>query len=278
MTAPLLAVRDLAVVYRRRGRVSRVLDGVSLELDAGTTLGLVGESGSGKTTIGRAILGLAPIEAGEIRLNDREIGSATRAERRALASELQVVFQDPYSSLNPALTIEQILGEPLRAQGRADARARVAELLDRVGLPSNSLGRLPSEFSGGQRQRIAIARALALSPALVICDEPTSALDTTTQERVLALLKEIQAETNVAYLFISHDLGVVREMSDRIAVLRGGEIVEEGDAEEVSLRPKHPYSQRLQLATPVPDPIAQRRRRERRREVLAAMESESALP
>ncbi|MFJ6651507.1 ABC transporter ATP-binding protein [Microbacterium sp. NPDC091313] len=265
MTGPLLVVSDLTVTYRRRGRENRVLDGVSLELEAGRTLGLVGESGSGKTTIGRAILGLAPIASGAVRLRGKDISRATRAERRGLASELQVIFQDPYSSLNPALTIEEILSEPLRAAGRAAAKTRVAELLDRVGLPSDSLRRLPSEFSGGQRQRIAIARALAMSPALIVCDEPTSALDTTTQERVLVLLKEIQAQTDVAYLFISHDLGVVREMSDRIAVLRGGEIVEEGDAEQVSLNPRHPYSRRLQLATPVPDPVAQRARRELRR-------------
>ncbi|WP_079055749.1 ATP-binding cassette domain-containing protein [Streptomyces caeruleatus] len=265
-----LQVTDLRVAYgRRRGRVE-VVKGVSLAIAPGETLGMVGESGSGKTTIGRALLGLAPVAGGTITFRGQDITSLPRSRRRALARDIQVVFQDPYSSLNPSMTIEDILVEPLRVAGVADGRTRVRELLEQVGLPDDAGERYPNEFSGGQRQRIAIARALALRPGLIICDEPTSALDLTTQAKVLGLLRRIQRETGAAYLFISHDLGVVREVSDRIAVLREGAIVETGDSEQVSLRPAHPYTRRLQLATPVPDPDVQARRRQRRRELMEA--------
>jgi ABC-type glutathione transport system ATPase component len=262
----LLEVRDLDVVYRGRGlprRAVQVLRGVDLDIRPGETVGLVGESGSGKTTLGRAILGLAPVSAGTVSLDGVDITHASRSARRRLASGVQVVFQDPYSSLGPALTIGDTLAEPLRARGvsRGDADARIRELLDLVHLPADAAGRLPREFSGGQRQRVAIARALALEPRLIVCDEPVSALDLTTQRRVLDLLLEVQERTRVAYLFISHDLDVVRVMSHRIAVMYRGEIIERGDAARVSTTPEHPYTQRLLLASPVPDPAAQAERR-----------------
>ena len=269
MIGPLLEVRDLVVEYPRKGfRAApfRAVVGVSLEVSRGETLGIVGESGCGKTTLGRAILGLTPVAAGDVRYHGQDITHLARRERRRLATEIQVVFQDPYSSLSPTMTIEAILTEPLRAAGvpAAEAAARVAELLDGVGLPTSARSRLPREFSGGQRQRVAIARALALDPKVVICDEPVSALDLSTQARVLDLLIDIQRRTGVAYLFISHDLSVVRYVSHRVAVMRRGEIVEQGDAEQVTDDPRHPYTRRLLLAAPSADPDLQRQRREQR--------------
>ncbi|WP_159499882.1 ATP-binding cassette domain-containing protein [Microbacterium sp. 18062] len=271
----LLEVTDLVVEYPGkglRGKPFRALKGVSLDIRAGETVGLVGESGSGKTTLGRAVLGLAPVTEGSIRFEGREIGQLGRRERRKLSQDIQVVFQDPYSSLNPSMTIEQILAEPLTAGGTGakDAGARVRELLDRVGLPSDARSRLPREFSGGQRQRIAIARALALDPKLIVCDEPVSALDLSTQARVLDLFIEIQERTGVAYLFITHDLAVVRHVSHRVAVMYQGELVETGDGDQVTARPQHPYTQRLFLAAPVPNPDEQRKRREARRALAAS--------
>ncbi len=274
MDDPLLTIRDLEVTYRARRRAVTVIRNVNLEIGTGETLGLVGESGTGKTTIGRAILGLAPVSGGSISFNGTDITHLDRRSRRQFATRIQVIFQDPYSSLNPAMTIESILTEPLRVAGIPQGRERVRDLLTKVGLPSDAGSRFPREFSGGQRQRIAIARAMALNPKIVICDEPTSALDVTTQARVLTMLKEIQSEIDVSYLFISHDLGVVRDMSDRIAVLRRGEVVEIGDAEQVSARPRHPYSRQLQLATPVPDPD---RQAERRRLRLAHVRESSTV-
>jgi len=216
-----------------------------------------------------------PVTGGKITYDGNDISHLHRKERRALSSEIQVVFQDPYSSLNPSLTIEQILAEPLQARGVASATAktRVRELLDQVGLPSDARSRLPREFSGGQRQRIAIARALALDPKLIVCDEPVSALDLSTQERVLDLFIEIQERTGVAYLFITHDLAVVRHISHRVAVMFRGEIVENGDGDQVTARPEHPYTQRLFMASPVPDPDKQKVRRVERR---ALLDSETA--
>jgi peptide/nickel transport system ATP-binding protein len=232
---------------------------------------LVGESGSGKTTLGRAILGLAPVTAGNIFFEQKDISHATRTERRALSRDIQVVFQDPYTSLNPSMEIGQILAEPLQIQGMGatESRARVAELLDQVGLPSDALQRLPREFSGGQRQRVAIARALALSPKLIVCDEPVSALDLTTQARILDLFLQIQKDTGIAYLFVSHDLDVVRHISHDVAVMYKGEIVEQGPSQKVTLKPDHPYTQRLLMASPVPDPDRQAVRREERRKLMA---------
>jgi ABC-type oligopeptide transport system ATPase subunit len=273
MTEPLLAIDDLVVEYPVKGLRAapfRALKGVSLTIAPGETLGLVGESGSGKTTLGRAVLGLAPTTAGSIRYGGRDIGRLGRRARRALSSDIQVVFQDPYSSLNPSMTIGRILAEPLSARGMPAkvATRRIGDLLDSVGLPSDAAGRLPREFSGGQRQRVAIARALALEPKLIVCDEPVSALDLSTQARVLDLLIEIQERTGVAYLFISHDLSVVRHISHRVAVMYSGEIVETGDAEQVTSRPEHPYTRRLFLAAPVPDPDRQRERRLERRALV----------
>ncbi|BBH63317.1 ABC transporter ATP-binding protein [Actinoplanes sp. OR16] len=271
MSEPLLRVTDLVVRFPGRHKsFTTVIDGVSFDLAAGQTLSLVGESGSGKTTIGRAILGLAPVSEGTVALRGETISNVSRARRRELARDVQVVFQDPYSSLNPAMTVGDILVEPLTAAGVTGGRERVRELLDAVGLPADAAGRYPREFSGGQRQRIAIARALALDPAVIVCDEPTSALDVTTQARVLRLFKQIQERTGVAYLFISHDLGVVNDISDRIAVLYRGKIVEMGDAGQVASAPRHEYTRRLQMAAPIADPRKQRERREMRRALLAA--------
>ncbi|MFJ2667643.1 ATP-binding cassette domain-containing protein [Nocardia fluminea] len=266
---PLLEVNDLRVAFPGRGfraRPNEVLHGVSLTAAAGETLGLVGESGSGKTTIGRAVLGLVKPSGGHIRFGGEDITDLSGTARRALARDIQVVFQDPYGSLNPSLTIGDILSEPLVVQGvnPTAARARIAELLDQVGMPRDAAARLPREFSGGQRQRVAIARALAPEPKLIVCDEPVSALDLSTQARVLDLFIDIQRRTGVAYLFISHDLAVIRHVSHRVTVLYRGDIVETGPAPVVTSAPTHPYTQRLLLAAPVSDPVEQRRRRTER--------------
>ena len=277
----LLKVDDLVVEYPGKGfRAApfRALKGVSVEIAPGETLGLVGESGSGKTTLGRAVLGLAPVTDGTISYDGQDISHLRRRDRRALSSEIQVVFQDPYSSLNPSLTIEQILAEPLmvRGVGGKQAKARVRELLDKVAMPVGAASRLPREFSGGQRQRIAIARALALDPKLIVCDEPVSALDLSTQARVLDLFIEIQERTGVAYLFITHDLGVVRHISHRVAVMYRGELVETGECDQVTAHPQHPYTQRLFLAAPVADPDEQVLRRNERRSLLDREAAETA--
>ena len=275
--APLLTVDDLVVEYPTKGfraKPFRALKGVSLDIRPGECVGLVGESGSGKTTLGRAVLGLAPISEGSIKLQGREIGNISVRQRRRISRDVQVVFQDPYTSLNPSMTIENILSEPLTARQmpKSEARERVAGLLEEVRMPADVMHRLPREFSGGQRQRIAIARALALSPKLIICDEPVSALDLSTQARVLDLFKEIQERTEVAYLFITHDLDVVRHVSHRVAVMWKGEIVEAGETAQVTRNPEHPYTQRLWMAAPVADPKLQRvRRAERRRRAQAAV-------
>jgi peptide/nickel transport system ATP-binding protein len=271
----LLEARDLKVSYPVKGfrkKPVEIVHGVDFAVDAGETLGIVGESGSGKTTIGRALLGLAPVTGGSVHFDGRDISHVAGAERRALSRQIQVVFQDPYSSLNPSLTIGRTLAEPLIVQGwdKKKATRRVLDLLDRVGMPKNAAARLPREFSGGQRQRIAIARALAPSPRLIVCDEPVSALDLSTQATVLDLFIEIQRETGVAYLFVSHDLAVVRHISHRVAVVYGGEIVEQGTARQVTIDAEHPYTQRLLLAAPVADPVAQQQRRADRLRLRAA--------
>ena len=270
-----LDVKNLDVTYPAKGFGKtgfKALNDINIHVGQGETLGLVGESGSGKTTLGRAILGLAPVTAGSIDFLGKEISHASRRERRDLSRHLQVVFQDPYTSLNPSMEIGQILAEPLQIQGLDGAAAtkRIAELLDQVGLPSDALHRLPREFSGGQRQRVAIARALALSPKLIVCDEPVSALDLTTQARILDLFLQIQKDTGVSYLFVSHDLDVVRHISHRVAVMYKGEIVEQGPAAQVTVNPTHPYTQRLLMASPVPDPDRQAKRREDRKALLAS--------
>lgn len=269
-TEPLLRLENLEVEYRRSGwrtPPNRVLHGVSLDIRQDETVGLVGESGSGKTTLGRSVLGLVPVRSGRIIYDGRDITRARRRARRALAKEIQVVFQDPYSSLNPSLLVSDILSEPLRAAGigGAEARQRVRELLDAVGMPADASQRYPVEFSGGQRQRIAIARALALEPRLIICDEPVSALDLSTQSRVLDLLIDIQERTGVALLVITHDLSVVRAVCHRVAVMYQGEIVEQGSTKSVIETPTQGYTKKLLLAAPVSDPDEQRERREARR-------------
>ena len=269
----LLTVNGLDVEYPMKGfrrKPFRALTDINISIKPGETLGLVGESGSGKTTLGRAVLGLAPVSRGAITFEGKDISHATRAERRRLGRDLQVVFQDPYTSLNPSLQIGDILSEPLKVQGQepAAARKRVKELLDQVGLPFDAVERLPREFSGGQRQRVAIARALALSPKLIVCDEPVSALDLSTQAVVLDLFLQIQRDTGVSYLFVSHDLDVVRHISHRVAVMYHGEIVEQGVASQVTRDPIHPYTQRLLLASPVPDPDRQAKRRNDRHQLL----------
>jgi peptide/nickel transport system ATP-binding protein len=274
MTERLLTVDRLTVEYPGKGfraRPFRALSEVSIAIDSGKTLGLVGESGSGKTTLGRALLGLAPVTSGTITFGGKDISHAGRKDRRILSRDLQVVFQDPYTSLNPAMEVGEILAEPITIQGASskDAKARIRELLDRVGLPQDAVHRLPREFSGGQRQRVAIARALALKPKLIVCDEPVSALDLTTQARVLDLFLEIQRDTGVSYLFVSHDLDVVRHISHDVAVMYRGDIVEQGPASRVTVDPEHPYTQRLLLASPVPDPDRQEQRRANRLRLLA---------
>lgn len=254
MTSPLLEVRDLEVVYQgRRGRTVHAVRGVSFDIEAGQTIGLVGESGSGKSTIGKAVLGLAPVSAGTIKIDGRDMATMPQQERRQLSRFLQVIFQDPYGSLNPARTIGKTLAEPLRVHGDVDddtIAARMAEVLEQVGMPRNTVERYPSEFSGGQRQRIAIARALMTRPKLIICDEPVSALDLSIQAQVLNLLNDLKRELGMSYLFISHDLFVVRYMAEEMLVLNLGEVVERGEVDSVYRNPQHPYTQRLLAATP----------------------------
>ncbi|WP_427918738.1 ABC transporter ATP-binding protein [Streptomyces sp. cg40] len=259
-----LEVTDLAVDYRVGRRTVRAVSGVALTIDHGKTLGLVGESGSGKTTIGRAILGLAPTAAGRIVFNGQDLTGATPRQRHRTAGRIRAVFQDPYSSLNPALSIAASLLEALpdrRQLRRADARRHLDGLLEQVGLDPAIATRYPGRLSGGQRQRVAIARALVSSPELIICDEPVSALDVSIQAQILNLLRDVQRDTGVSYLFIGHDLDVVRYMSDHVAVLYRGQLMETGPVEVVTRHPRHPYTQTLVAATPTlhPDPIGMRR-------------------
>jgi oligopeptide/dipeptide ABC transporter ATP-binding protein len=254
--APLLEIDDLSVVFRKSRRAQPVyaVDGVDLTIAPGETVGLVGESGSGKTTLGQAVLGLVEPTAGTIRFDGEDITHASRATRRALSSEMQVVFQNPYGSLSPTRTIGQTLLEPLLAHGRVsrdEGNERVAEMLRRVGLPTDTMTRRPSEFSGGQRQRIAVARALMMSPRFVVCDEAVSALDLSVQAQILNLLGGLQREFGLSYLFVSHNLAVVRHMSQRIVVLYRGRVMESGPAEAVYSAPAHPYTQALLQGAPV---------------------------
>jgi peptide/nickel transport system ATP-binding protein len=256
----LLETRDLRTHFRLGrwlgpARWVRAVDGVSLTVARQQTLALVGESGSGKTTFGRTVLRLVESTGGAILLDGRDVTRLSQAAFRPLRRRIQIVFQNPYASLNPRKTIRQILRQPLavhRVPGDPDRT--IGELLDRVGMPREAASRYPHEFSGGQRQRIAIARALTLRPGLVVADEITSGLDVTVKLRVLALLRELQAEFQVAYLFISHDLAVVRQIADRVAVMYLGRIVEEAPTDALFERPLHPYTQILRDSVPVPDP------------------------
>ena len=271
----LVEIHDLSVDYPASGFFGRerpvsAVSGVSLSIGRGETLGLVGESGSGKSTIGRAILGLVRPSSGQILFNDRDITHAGRRERRRLATGIQAVFQDPWGSLSPVRTAGQTLAEPLQTHlrlPRAEATDRVFRMLRRVGLSPETAQRYPVQLSGGQRQRVAIARALMLDPALVVCDEPTSALDLSVQAQVLNLLLDLQQQLGLSYLFISHDIAVVRHMSHRVAVLLRGEVMDIGDVEVVTNPPRHPYTAALLAAEPVPDPVRQAERRAARSSV-----------
>ena len=235
----------------------RAVDGIDFAIPRGQTLGLVGESGSGKSTACRAVLRLTEPTSGSIRFDGTEIATLPRRQLRPLRREMQMIFQDPQSSLNPRKRIGQIVADPLRRQRVAsgrELRRRVETLLDRVGLSAEHYNRFPHEFSGGQRQRVGIARALALEPKLVICDEPVSALDVSIQAQIINLLDDLQDELGLTYLFVAHDIGVVRHIADRIAVMYQGKIVEQGDADQICERPQHEYTKRLLAAVPVPDP------------------------
>jgi oligopeptide transport system ATP-binding protein len=273
---PLLVVKNLKKYFPVRKGVLidrtvdhvKAVDDVSFHVHAGETLGLVGESGSGKTTTGYCILQLLKPTAGSVIFDGRDLTKINRAGMRQVRRDLQVVFQDPYASLNPRMTVGDIVSEPLVVHDIGDRRSRrrsAEQLLEVVGFNPDFINRYPHEFSGGQRQRIGIARALALNPTLIVCDEPVSALDVSIQAQILNLLKDLQSEFGLAYLFIAHDLAVVRTMSDRIAVMNRGKIVEEGPAEEVYSNPQDPYSQALLAAVPIPDPRRMRERRAERR-------------
>jgi peptide/nickel transport system ATP-binding protein len=265
---PLLELRNLVKIYppgegvfdRARKKTegeARAVDGVSLDIEAGETLGLVGESGCGKTTLGRMILRLIEPTAGSVRFDGRDVLAAGPVEMRRLRRDMQIIFQDPFASLNPRMTVEEIVTEPLviHAEGprpkKTGLREAAAEMMKAVGLEESALGRYPHEFSGGQRQRIGIARALMLKPRFIVCDEPVSALDVSVGAQIVNLLKDLQRKFGLTYLFISHSMPVVRYLSDRIAVMRRGEIVEVGEAEAITSRPGHEYTRSLLAATPV---------------------------
>jgi oligopeptide transport system ATP-binding protein len=269
---PLLEVTDLVKHFPiRRGLLIapdadrvKAVDGVSLRVGRGETLGLVGESGSGKSTLCRAILQLIEPTSGSVVFEGREIAGLGRRRMRPLRSQMQMIFQDPFASLNPRKRAGQIVGDPLRMLGGAsgrELRGQVQELLERVGLAAEHYDRYPHEFSGGQRQRIGIARALAPRPKLIVADEPVSALDVSIQAQIVNLLQDLQDEFGFSYVFVAHDIGIVRHVSDRIAVMHGGRIVEEGSADRVCDSPRDPYTKTLLAAVPIPDPREARARR-----------------
>lgn len=286
--SPLLEVRDLAVHFLvRRGIFGagnytvRAVNGLDFEIGHRETFGLVGESGSGKSTVGRALLRLVPIERGEILLAGKPVHQL-QGRMLDFRRDLQVVFQDPYSSLNPSMVVGDIVGEPLTIHFGLRGRERdekVAHLLEQVGLAADQMERYPSEFSGGQRQRIAIARALALAPSVIICDEAISALDVSTQSQVIGLLEELQEKLGLSYLFIAHDLAVVRHISHRIGVMYLGQLMEVGPADRVYESPMHPYTRMLLAAVPVVDAVAQKRRKAERRKIpVTELPSPTDLP
>jgi oligopeptide/dipeptide ABC transporter ATP-binding protein len=255
------SVKEGVVIDREVGRVHAV-DDVSFELREGETLGLVGESGCGKTTLARSLMRLLEPTGGRIEFDGRDITHASAREMRPLRRELQMVFQDPFASLNPRKRVAQIVGQPLRLHGvsKEDVPARVEKLLDQVGLHKEHVNRYPHEFSGGQRQRVGIARALALEPRLIVLDEPVSALDVSVQAQIVNLLEDLQDEFGLSYLFVAHDLSVVRHVSDRIAVMYLGKLMEVSPAEELYTKPIHPYTDALLAAVPIPDPRENRAR------------------
>ena len=257
---PLLAIRDLKVYFdlaRRQKGVVKAVDGVTLDIYPGETVGLVGESGCGKSTLGRAILRLTKPSSGQVLYRNHDLARLSKREMRKHRRQLQIVFQDPYASLNPRMTVGQIVGEPLDtfriAKGR-EAELRVQELLETVGLSKRFIKRYPHEFSGGQRQRIGIARALAVDPEFIVADEPISALDVSIQAQIMNLLERLQREKNLTYLFIAHDLRAIRHLSDRVAVMYLGKLVEIADAKTIYADPLMPYTRALISAVPVPDP------------------------
>lgn len=260
---PLLEVRDLVKIYRSEGafgqpqREMRAVNGVSLDIHAGETLGLVGESGCGKSTLGRMVLRLIEPTSGSVRFNGQDVLASSPAQLRRLRRDFQIIFQDPFASLDPRMDVAEIVAEPLliheRRMSRVQRQQAAAEMMRAVGLDESALRRYPHEFSGGQRQRIGIARALILRPRFIVCDEPVSALDVSVGAQIVNLLKQLQREFGLTYLFISHSMPVVRYLSDRIAVMRAGEIVELGNTEEITARPAHPYTRTLLEATPEPE-------------------------
>ena len=267
MSEKLLEVKDLSVAFSQGGRTTLAVDKVSFDIAKGETLALVGESGSGKTTVGRAAIGLLPIKHGSLEVAGKDISNASRGDLRAIRRHTGIVFQDPASSLNPRLPIGESIGEPILLAGIAKGDAlnhMVEDLLDQVELPRSYRNRYPHELSGGQRQRVGIARALALTPDLLIADEPTSALDVSVQARFLDLLQELQQQLKFACLFISHDLAVVDILAHRIAVMKDGRLVEIGDRDQILRNATDPYTRRLIEAVPIPDPVEQRQRREAR--------------
>jgi ABC-type oligopeptide transport system ATPase subunit len=279
---PLLTVTDLqkwfpvrkGLLIERTVDHVKAVDGVSFEIAEGQTLGLVGESGSGKSTTGYCVLQLLKPTEGSVRFMGQELTTMGHGDLREMRKEMQIVFQDPYSSLNPRMTVGNIVGEPMLVHDQGTRRsreARVRDLLETVGFNPDFTNRYPHEFSGGQRQRIGIARALALNPRLIVCDEPVSALDVSIQAQILNLLKDLQRDLGLAYLFVAHDLAVVRTMSDYIAVMNKGKLVEIGKAEDVYTNPQQDYTKALLAAVPVPDPRRMRERKRERRKLAHAV-------
>ncbi|MFE9654467.1 ATP-binding cassette domain-containing protein [Micromonospora sp. NPDC006431] len=280
MNQPLLDVRGLVVEYGHGPGLQRAVDDVSFRIPRGGSLAVVGESGSGKSTIARALVRLVKPAAGSITFDGVDLAGLTERQLRPLRHRIQMVFQDPYGSLDPHLDAQQIVAEPIAVRGersRSVRERRAAELLDRVGLPRSALHRRPHEFSGGQRQRIGIARALASEPDLLVCDEATSALDVSVQAQVLDILGTLRREQGLTFLFISHNLGVVRAVSDEVLVLRTGRVVEQGPTEEVLQRPRDEYTRRLRRSVLEPALITGRKPREMVRQVAAARAAESAV-